>query len=113
MNKIKIDKIICNICDKVLPSKRSYAGHMRLAHGIIVGEKQELKNKIKYLQEQNDKLLKEYDKLKEFLKFQAGKCSICGEPLNWDLSDNQERQQIIKIVEEGTKTWYHTKCKKG
>jgi uncharacterized C2H2 Zn-finger protein len=41
-----MDKITCNVCGKVCPSKKSYAGHMRLAHGIIVGEKQELKNKV-------------------------------------------------------------------
>jgi len=60
-----MDKIICNVCGKVCPSKKSYAGHMRLAHGIIVGEKQELKNKIKELTDKYTYLQNQYDRLKQ------------------------------------------------
>jgi len=115
MNKIKINKIVCNICNKVLPNKRSYAGHMRLAHGITVGEKQELKNKIKELTEKYENLQKEYDELEKMYEnyfwLEAGICKYCQKPLIWDLADPDDREQVIKIITEGTKNWYHIECK--
>jgi chromosome segregation ATPase len=51
-----MNELTCKICNKECCNRKSYAGHMRLAHGIRVGEKQELKNKVWDLETENGKL---------------------------------------------------------
>lgn len=46
----------CEKCDKTFKSRRALAGHMRLAHNVLMGEKQEIKDQLTRLEE-----LKEQD----------------------------------------------------
>lgn len=41
----------CEKCDKTFKSRRALAGHMRLAHNVLMGEKQEIKDQLNRLEE--------------------------------------------------------------
>lgn len=39
-------------------------------------------------------------------------CKFCGKEIAWDLSQGNDRKQIMGILEQGgISDWYHTKCK--
>ncbi|MBA7535958.1 hypothetical protein ES705_28217 [subsurface metagenome] len=58
----------CEKCDKMFKSRRALAGHMRLAHNVLMGEKQEIKeqlNRLEELKAQDGEVLEE---LVDFVK---------------------------------------------
>jgi len=46
----------CELCEKTFRNRRALAGHMRLAHNVLMGEKQEIKDHLKQDGERLDKL---------------------------------------------------------
>ncbi|MBA7541430.1 hypothetical protein ES705_33743 [subsurface metagenome] len=41
----------CEKCDRTFKNRRALAGHMRLAHNVLMGEKQEIKDQLTRLEE--------------------------------------------------------------
>lgn len=77
--------------------------------------REEYEAKLKALQEEYEAKLKkveeEYEnELDRFCNFPLGKCSVCGEPLIWDLTDEYNLGLLEKAVNKAQ--FFHGKCKK-
>lgn len=58
----------CEKCDKTFKSRRALAGHMRLAHNVLMGEKQEIKDQLTRLEELKAQDGEALEELVDFVK---------------------------------------------
>jgi len=91
----------CELCDKTFRNRRALAGHMRLAHNVLMGEKQEIKDHLGRLQEMTEsdgkllvKLADKVDDLDERLK----DIEEMLDGLDKDLTENEKEEKEIEEV---------------
>jgi signal transduction histidine kinase len=96
--KMKNEERYCGLCNKYFRSKKDLYAHMRWKHQVEV-------KVVDKRDEQLEKIYEEIEKIREIIrnylrfgKFELGECSICKEPLKWDLTKREDAELLRKAI---------------